>query len=147
MSWKAAPIALVLTVSLIVLPALAFDTSKLGQGGSLPLSDLMPLIGKSAKLQREVDSALADAKKKADDLMCEGVRFPGSWDNLGGERVAPYTCEFSGKWLQINTTVRVTDKNGRAFETVTPAAMKNATKVTETNPTWKWTTTDPNNDN
>jgi hypothetical protein len=140
MSLKAVPIAVALTVS----PALAFDTSQLGQAGSLPLSDLTPLIAKSTKLQSEVKSALAETKKNADNLMCDGMRFPGSWVNLGGERVAPYTCEFSGKWLLINTTVRVTDGKGRVLETVTPSAMKNATKVSETNPTWKWTTTDPN---
>lgn len=140
---KAVPVAVLLSVS----PALAFDTSKLGQGGSLPLSDLMPLIGKSAQLQSEVRRALADAKKKADDLICDGARFPGAWVNLGGERVAPYTCEFAGKWLRIDATVRITGRNGRVFETVTPAAMRNATKVSETNPTWKWSTTDPNKDN
>jgi hypothetical protein len=142
MSLKAVAIVVVLSVS----PALAFDTSKLGQGGSLPLSDLTPLLGKSSKLQSEVKSALAETKKSSDELMCDGMRFPGSWENLGGERVAPYTCEFSGKWLQINTTVRVTGKKGRVFDTVSPAAMKNATNVSEANPTWKWTTTDPNSD-
>jgi len=140
MPLKAVPIAL----ALMVTPALAFDTSKLGQGGSLPLSDLMPLIGKSAKLKREVERALAESKKTADDVMCDGVRFPGDWVNLSGERVAPYTCEFSGKWLRINTRVRVTGKNGRVFESITPAAMQNATDVSESNPTGKWTTTDPN---
>jgi hypothetical protein len=37
----------------------------------------------------------------------------------------------------------VTDKAGHAYETITPAAMKNAAKVKETNPTWKCTTEDP----
>jgi hypothetical protein len=58
-------------------------------------------------------------------------------------RAAPYTCEFSGKWLIIEATTRVTDKAGHAYDTITPAAMKKAVKVTETNPTWKWTTEDP----
>lgn len=72
MSLKAVAIALLLGVT----PALAFDTSKLGQWGSLPLSDIMPLIGKTPKLQSEVASALRDAKKTADNLMCDGMRFP-----------------------------------------------------------------------
>src|SRR5438105_12490514 len=32
---------------------------------------------------------------------------------------------------------------GQAFETITAKAMKNATNVSETNLTWKWTTEDP----
>ncbi len=143
MSLKAVAIALLLGVT----PALAFDTSKLGQWGSLPLSDIMPLIGKTPKLQSEVASALRDAKKTADNLMCDGMRFPGAWVNLGGERVAPYTCEFAGKWLQINAEVRVTGKNGRVFATVSRTAMQHATNVSETNVTWKWSTTDPNKGN
>jgi hypothetical protein len=139
MSLRALPIALFLGAS----PALAFDTNKLGQWGSLPLTDLKPVIAKSAKLQQEVKQGLAEGKKKQDDIMCNGTRFPGSWIHLGGERVSPYTCDFGGKWLQIHATVRITDRNGRAIETISPNAMKNAAKVIETNLTWKWTNEDP----
>jgi len=135
-----------LATLLAVSPALAFDTGKLGQFGSLPLSDIMPLIGKTAALQREVKSALSEAKKSADAVMCDGARFPGSWVNLGGEHVAPYTCAFGGKWLVINSDVRITGRNGQVFETVSPTAMKLATKVSETNLTWQWTTQDPDKD-
>jgi hypothetical protein len=142
MSFRAILIAALVTVS----PALAFDTSKLGQEGSLPLSDLMPLIAKSAQLQGEVKTALGGINKSADNVICDGMRFPGSWVNLGGERVAPYTCDFGGRWLQISAVVRITGAKGRAIETITPAAMKDASKVSETNLTWKWTTQDPNKD-
>jgi hypothetical protein len=139
MSLRVVPIALMLVAS----PAMAFDTSKLGQGGTLPLGDLVPLIGKSAQLNAEVGRALDQIKKKPDDVICDGMRFPGQWTHLGGERVSPYTCDFGSKWLQIQATVRITGPGGQVFETITPAAMKNATKVTETNLTWKWTTEDP----
>jgi hypothetical protein len=124
-------------------PALAFDTSKLGQGGSLPLIDLMPLISKSANLQREIDQALLEGAKNKDKVICSGMRFPGQWDNLGGFRVSPYTCNFGTKWLQIKAKVRITGPKGRVFETITPSAMKNASKFTETNLSWTWTTDDP----
>ena len=127
-----------------VSPALAFDTGKLGQEGSLPLSDIMPLIDKYPQLKDEVTGALAAGNKTPDTALCDGMRFPGSWTNLGGGRVAPYTCDFGGKWLQINATVRITGAKGRVFEAVNPTAMKGATKVNETNLTWKWTTEDPN---
>ena len=84
--------------------AQAFDTSKLGQGGSLPLGDLDALIGQSAQLKGEVSKALAAIKKKADDVICTGNRFPGQWVHLGGMRAAPYICDFSGKWLLLDAS-------------------------------------------
>ena len=136
-------ICLLAVTLLAATPALAFDTNKLGQGGSLTLSDIDGLIAQSAALKQEVAAALTAAKMKADDVICSGNRFPSQWVNLGGMRAAPYTCGFSGKWLIIEATTRVTDKAGHAYDTITPAAMKKAVKVTETNPTWKWTTEDP----
>jgi hypothetical protein len=133
----------VLVCGLCVSPAFAFDTSKLGQRGSLPLDDLSPLLAKSAQLQREVDEELRKASKTKDDVMCDGMRFPGPWKELGGSRVGPYTCNIGNKWLKIETKVRITGRKGAVFEKVTPAAMKNATDITETNPTWKWSTEEP----
>jgi hypothetical protein len=43
----------------------------------------------------------------------------------------------------IDATVRVTDRAGKAYDTITRAAMQNVVKVTETSPTWKWTMEDP----
>jgi hypothetical protein len=124
-------------------PAAAFDTSKLGQGGSLSLSDISSLIGQSAQLKSEVAAALAAAHKTADDIICGGNRFPSHWVNLGGLRAAPYACNFISKWLSLSATVTVSGPNGKVYDTITPAAMKNADKVTETKPTWKWTTREP----
>jgi hypothetical protein len=137
---KCALVVVFLTAS----PALALDTSKLGQGGSLPLSDLDPLIGQSAKLKAEIAAALVGINKKADDVICSGNRFPREWVNLGGLRTAPYACDFKGKWLVLDAQVRVTGADGTVYDSITPAAMQNATEVTERQPTWKWTTKDPN---
>lgn len=125
-------------------PASAFDASKLGQGGSLPLSDISSLIGQSAQLKGEVAAALTAAHKTADDIICGGNRFPREWTNLGGMRAAPYTCNFIGKWLSLSATVTVSGPNGKVYDTITQAAMKNADKVTETKPVWKWSATEPN---
>jgi hypothetical protein len=46
-------------------------------------------------------------------------------------------------WLQIHATVRITDRRGHVFETITDKAMNNATNVSETNLNWKWTTERP----
>jgi hypothetical protein len=123
--------------------AMALDTTKLGQFGSLSLDDMMPLIDKSLQIKREVSDAVAKAKVKADEIECVGRRFPGQWRNLAGERTAPYVCKIGDKWLEVRATVRVTGRGGKSFERITPEAMKSATDVTETNPTWKWSDQDP----
>jgi hypothetical protein len=41
--------------------------------------------------------------------------------------------------LQIRATVRITDHDGRRFETITPDAMRHATRVTEMHVRWTWT--------
>jgi hypothetical protein len=123
--------------------AMALDTTKLGQFGSLSLDDMMPLIDKSLQIKREVSDAVAKAKVKADEIECVGRRFPGQWRNLAGERTAPYVCKIGDKWLEVRATVRVTGRGGKSFERITPEAMKGATAVTEADPTWKWSDQDP----
>jgi hypothetical protein len=54
--------------------ALAFDTSKLGQWGSLSLDDLAPIIAKSARLQQEIRQVLSEGNKKQEDVTCLGMR-------------------------------------------------------------------------
>jgi hypothetical protein len=130
MSLRLIPLALLFGTS----SALAFDTSKLGQWGSLFLDDLTPVIAKSDQLQQEINEVLSQGNKKPEDVRCFGMRFPGQWKTLGGYRVSPYTCDFGGMWLH---------RRGQAFETITTKAMNNATNVSETNLNWKWTTEFP----
>ena len=130
-------------VLLLPSSAMALDTTKLGQAGSLGLDEMMPLIKKSPQLKREVAEAVAQTKLKGDEIRCDGMRFPGQWVNLGGERAAPYVCKIGDKWLEVRATVRVTGGRRKTFETITADAMKNATTVSESNPTWKWTDHEP----
>jgi hypothetical protein len=125
-------------------PAIAFDTTKLGQRGTLGSDEIMPVIAQSRRLQEEVKQALAELKR--DWFSCWGMRFPGQWLQLGGKRVAPYTCDFGAKWLVIRADVRISDRRGRVFKKITPEAMRNATNVSETRPRWEWTAEDPFND-
>ena len=53
------PLALLLGTS----AALAFDTSELGQWGSLPLDELTAVIAKSARLQQEINVVLSEGNK------------------------------------------------------------------------------------
>jgi hypothetical protein len=137
MAMRLVALALLLSTS----AALAFDSTKIGQWG-LYLDDLSPILAKSAQLKREVTAALAEKNKKPEDILCFGMRFPGAWKNLGGTRVAPYTCNFDGKYLRIDATVRVIGRGGRTFEAINDTAMKQATDASETNLTWRWTTGD-----
>ncbi len=78
-AWLAMHLRLALPVLLLgTTAALAFDTSTVGQWGSLFLDDLAPLIAKTPRLQHEVDQALATANKKQQDVHCMGMRFPGA---------------------------------------------------------------------
>ena len=134
---RAILIALILGTS----AAMAFDTTKLGQQGTLSSEDfanhIVPLVDESRRLQKEFKQAFAE-KDHVRTPSCIGMRFPGQWEHLAGERVAPYWCDFGPKSLEIRATVQITDRNGRVFEKITPKAMRNATRVIETNPRWKW---------
>ena len=44
--------------------ALAFDSTKVGQWGSLYLDDLSPILAKSAQMKQEVTAALAQKKEE-----------------------------------------------------------------------------------
>jgi hypothetical protein len=88
MSLRLVPLALLLGAS----SALAFDTSKVGQWRSLFLDDLAPVIAQSARLQQEIDEALAQINKNPEEVRCFGMRFPGPWKNLGGERQNRACC-------------------------------------------------------
>ena len=136
--------AIVVATVLLAHPALAFDTTQLGQMGSTDMEDMKELIDKTPKLRSEVDQAMAQIKKTEIQVKCAGQRFPGSWQELGGTRVAPYLCEFADdKWLLINADVRLTDKRGRAYGKPSKQAMKNAENVSETNLRWSWSATPP----
>lgn len=126
-------------------PALAFDTGKLGQGGSLRLDDdgIQALIGQSSKLSQEVDQALAKAGKKAGDIICDGMRFPGAWKHLSGLRVSPYHCQIGDKWLTLRANVRVFDARGKLYQSINKKGMERADTVKESHPTWTWSDQEP----
>ena len=121
-------------------PALAFDTTKLGQGGSLPLDDdaIQALIGQSPKLRQEIDRALAKAGKKPPEIICDGMRFPGTWKNLGGLRVSPYRCHIGDRWLTVSADVRVFDAQGKLYQSINQKGMERANVVKENHPAWTW---------
>ncbi len=130
--------AISIALLLIATPAAAFDTSTLGQYGSLMLDDLTKLIDQSPKLKQEIDQMLAEKHRTADKVICGGQRFPREWEAFGGRRVAPYDCNFGGKWLYIGADVRIMGPNGVEYKATSDDAMRDADTVTETNLVWHW---------
>jgi hypothetical protein len=137
------PGAILISLLLFAAPAFAFDTEKLGQLGSLTPEEKQALFAKSGKLEGEVAAAMSKLDKKLDDIPCDGMRFPGSWRELGGVRVSPYVCQFGDRWLQIRTKVVVTGKGGKVYPQISREAMRRATDVRETDPTWTWLDKNP----
>jgi hypothetical protein len=107
------------------------------------LREIVPLINQSPKLQAEVDAALDELNKSVDEITCSANQLPGQWNNLAGMRVAPYACDFTTKWLSINATVIISGSKGEVYDTITPAAIEHADKITETNPIWRWSPVKP----
>jgi len=132
--------AIALAATAIASPVMAFNTERLGQRGSLMLEDIMPLIERSPQLKHEVTEAARKIGKKPNEVICDGMRFSRQWENLSAGRVAPYHCHFADDlWLKIRATVSITSASGKVFDEATREAKKNASRVRETNPNWKWT--------
>ena len=101
------------------------------------------LVDQAPKLRQEIDRLLAEKHKTMDDITCSGMRFSNAWRELGGARVAPYDCDFKGKWLHVEAHVRLLSKNGREYKTASRAAMKGAVKAEESRPAWTWSDKPP----
>lgn len=145
MLFRLIPLALLLCLAVPaqIRAAHAFDTTKLGQRGSLASDDKEALFKKSAKLESETAAEMKKLGKTIDEIFCDGMRFPGPWVELGGLRVAPYTCQFGERWLQIRAKVTVTGKGGKVYEKINAEAMRRATDVKETNWSWTWSDKEP----
>lgn len=129
---------LMLLAPLLVTRADALDTTKLGQLGSLLPEEKQALFAKSPKLKGEADAEMSKRGLKIEDVVCDGMRFPGSWEGLAGERVVPYRCQFGERWLKIVGKVVVTGKGGKVYPQIDRTAMKRATKAKETDLIWSW---------
>jgi hypothetical protein len=124
-------------------PDVVFDSRRLEGTGTLLLEEIMGLVRQSPRLMDEVQSALRDINKTAQDITCIGKRIDGRWRYLAGARVQPYICGIGERWLEISADLRVSGARGESYVTVSDVAIKNAKAVKETNPRWTWTNTKP----
>ena len=137
------PRVVLMSLLLLAGPAHAFDSGQLGQVGSLTPEDKQALFAKSPKLDSDAAAEMAKLGKTIENIPCDGMRFPGAWKELGGLRVAPYTCPFGDRWLLIRAKVVVTGKAGKVFSQINREAMQQATDAKEIDPTWAWFDKEP----
>lgn len=124
-------------------PDILFDSRRIEAVGTLLIEDIMPLIRQAPRLKDEVDAALRESDKKAQEITCIGRRIDGSWKHLAGARVQPYACKIGERWLEITAELRISGASGEHYSTVSDLAAQNAKSIKETNPRWTWTTTKP----
>jgi hypothetical protein len=118
---------------LIQTSAMAFDSSKLKQEGSLLLVDILPTLQQAPELIARIEALPG---KAASEIGCWGRRFDPTWKHLVGWRVAPYSCQFGDRSLIISTRVTLLGKDGKAVADI--RAKSEATAVSETITSWKW---------
>ncbi len=98
------------------LPAIGIMSSatKSQAGGSLPLSDILPLINQSKKLTKEINVALKNNQQTSENTNCVGRRI-GNKLALGGARFAPFECRFGNthKTLKIEAKNYIRLANGK----------------------------------
>jgi hypothetical protein len=108
-------------------------------GGSVSLREVLK-SAKSAKLNEEVNAALKNSKtaKAGEEPVCSATRIGRHFGSLGGERIAPYTCEIDGRFLDIDAKVSLQDAEGRDLDVEAPDTPGKAAKVTQDEFTWRW---------
>lgn len=120
-----------------------FGSQAVLAGGSLNFTEILPLVGQSKKLQKEVNQTLLETSKKPSDVTCVATRLGKQFASLHAERVAPFRCQFKNdKYLTIEARNIVKLPNGKfvsleKFEKLTTkpegASLKYRIK------SWSWT--------
>jgi hypothetical protein len=90
------------------------SANKSQAGGSLPLSDILPLINQSKKLTKEINLTLKNNQQTSATTACIGGRISGKLA-LGGARYAPFECRFRNthKTLKIEAKNYIRLANGK----------------------------------
>ena len=120
-------------------PALAQKAgTPIGQGGSIPLADVLALAKPYPNLVTQVKLRLLASGLKTDQVTCNAQRLPNSWVALGATRAAPYVCAFGKRTLTITAEPTYYDKAGYRLKASDPALAGKAVKVVESRLKWSW---------
>lgn len=109
-----------------------------GQGGSLPLTDVLDVAKPYPNLVTQVRLRLIASNLSKDKVTCTGQRFSNVWKGLGGARLAPYVCPIGKRTLTITAEPTYYDKAGYKLKPTDPALPAKAAKVVESRLKWSW---------
>jgi hypothetical protein len=109
-----------------------------GQGGSLPLADVMVVAKAYPNLITEIRLRLIAAGMKKEAVICTARRLSNDWPALSGQRIGPYTCTIGKRTLSITSEQTFRDRNGYKIGTGDPQLAKKATQVAESRLKWIW---------
>lgn len=90
------------------------EAKRLSSGGLLNFTEILPLVGQSKKLQKEVNQTLFETGKKPSDITCVATRLGKQFAPLDAERVTPFRCQFKNdKYLTVKAQNIVKLPNGK----------------------------------
>lgn len=107
-------------------------------GGSITLKDVLAAAKSANGLEEEVSKSLEESKTGEGDVVCSATRLGRHFDQLGGERIAPYECDIGGRTLEVDAQVKMLDAEGRELEVSDPETPAKAAEVKEEGFTWRW---------
>jgi hypothetical protein len=117
-------------------PALAQPVP--GQGGSIPLDEVLAVAKPYPNLTTQVRLRLIASNTSKDKVTCSAQRFANTWTGLGGARLAPYVCPIGKRTLTITAEPTYYDKAGYKLKSNDIALAVKAAKVVESRLKWSW---------
>jgi hypothetical protein len=109
-----------------------------GQGGSIPLAEVLEVAKPYPNLTTQVRLRLIASNTTKEKVTCSAQRFANTWTALGGVRVGPYVCPIGKRTLTITAEPTYYDKAGYKLKVSDPGLATTATKVVESRLKWSW---------
>lgn len=130
-------LAIAAIIGAVATPVAAQPSSP-GQGGSIPLADVLAVARPYPNLTTQVRLRLIGSNTTKEKVTCTAQRFSNTWPALGGARLAPYVCPIGKRTLTITAEPTYYDKAGYKLKVTDPALASKAVKVVESRLKWSW---------
>jgi hypothetical protein len=125
-------------IALLALAGSAAAQPAPGQGGSIPLGEVLDVAKPYPNLTTQVRLRLIASNTTKEKVTCSAQRFANTWAGLGGARIAPYICPIGKRTLTITAEPTYYDKAGYKLKQNDPALAAKAVKVVESRLKWSW---------